>query len=271
MLDNMSSSTTTKTSLSVTFIGTATAVLEFDGVNLLTDPFFSTAGSSWDLGFIKLTVADDPALALSELPPIDGVLLSHEDHIDNLDDHGRTLLNGRTVLTTIDGAKNLAPRPGVRGLRPWESTTVYMGGKPFHVTATPCQHLPGGECTGFLVQHPDGSTTDGLLNAIWFAGDTVYTPELREIGNKFHVTAALLNLGAAHFQAPGGPEIQVTMDGKQGAQAVLEIGADWLVPMHFAAWTHFTQGEEGLREAFREEGVEGKVCWLTPGKRVKVF
>lgn len=265
-------SSATKTSLSVTHIGTATAVLEIDGINLLTDPFFSPAGSSFDLGFITLSVDHDPALKLDQLPPIDGVLLSHEDHIDNLDDLGRTLLNGRHVLTTIDGAKKLAPRPGVRGLHPWQPTTLSLGGQKLDVVATPCKHLPGGECTGFLIPHPDGSidAASGLPNAIWFAGDTVYTPELRDIGIRYHVTAAVLNLGFAHISLPEGL-LQVTMGGKEGARIFRELGADFLVPMHYDSWSHFTQHGEELRKVFEEEGVLDKVCWLTAGKPVKVF
>lgn len=288
----MAPSTTTKSTLSITHIGTATAVLTLDGVNFLTDPFFSPAGSSWDLG-ITLAVSADPALSLAQLPPIDAVLLSHEDHVDNLDPPGRTLLNGRHVLTTPAGAANLFPRPGVRGLQPWETVTLRLGGKEFKVTATPCRHLPGGECTGFLVHHPDGSVDEasGLPNAVWFAGDTVHTPKLRDgIRRRAHVTAAVLNLGAAHVPAAvvnalnpetpavhmplDAPNLQITMDGRQGARMVREIGAEWLVPMHYEAWTHFTQGGEGLREVFGEEGerdVAGKVCWLVPGKAVEVF
>lgn len=105
--------------LSITHIGTATAIIHLDGVNLITDPVFSPAGTQWDLGFIQLKLSDTPALSLADLPPIDAVLLSHEDHADNLDEPGRRLLDGRQVLTTPDGAKNLTPRPGVRGLKPW--------------------------------------------------------------------------------------------------------------------------------------------------------
>lgn len=52
------------------------------------------------------------------------VLLSHEDHIDNLDFEGRRLLDGRRVITTPDGAKNLAPRPGVATIKSWETLTL---------------------------------------------------------------------------------------------------------------------------------------------------
>ncbi len=105
--------------LALTHIGTATAIIHVDGVNLLTDPFFSPAGSEWDLGIVMLKNTDTPALGLANLPPIDAVLLSHEDHPDNLDEPGRATLDGRHVFTTADGARKLAPRPGVRAIAPW--------------------------------------------------------------------------------------------------------------------------------------------------------
>ena len=106
-------------SLAITHVGTATAIIYVDGVTLLTDPFFSPAGSEWDLGIVMLKNTDTPALGLADLPPIDAVLLSHEDHPDNLDEPGRATLDGRHVFTTADGAKKLAPRPGVKAIGPW--------------------------------------------------------------------------------------------------------------------------------------------------------
>lgn len=78
----------------------------------------------WSLGFkdqpptATLRSFEGPALELHDIPPIDAVLLSHEDHVDNLDSLGRQLLDGRHVFTTPDGAHNLQPRPGVIDLRP---------------------------------------------------------------------------------------------------------------------------------------------------------
>ena len=71
----------------------------------------------------QLTNTYQPALAPQDLPPIDLILLSHEDHKDNLDNFGRQLLDGRRVITTVDGERKLAPRKGVHGLQPWETTT----------------------------------------------------------------------------------------------------------------------------------------------------
>ncbi|CEI67996.1 hypothetical protein FVEN_g7730 [Fusarium venenatum] len=107
--------------INITDIGTATAMLEIDGINFLTDPYFSPPETEWDVGIVVLKqceTSDGPALRLQDLPPIDTVLLSHENHPENLDTLGRHLLDARKVLTTMDGANNLAPRPGVRGLQP---------------------------------------------------------------------------------------------------------------------------------------------------------
>lgn len=261
-----------KSSFTVTHIGTATAILEIDGINLLTDPFFSPAGTTWDVGggnVLKNT--ETPALGLENLPPIDAILLSHEDHPDNLDELGRRLLDGRLVFTTTDGAKNLAPRPAVRGMKPWESTSVLLGGKKFEITATPCQHLPGGECSGFILRTEDfGLAVDGKPNAIYFTGDTVYIDELAKIPEKFQVVAAVMNLGSASVPLPDGP-LQITMDGKQAAHLLRIIGADWLVPMHYESWGHFTEFGKDLVKVFEEQGISEKVRWLSPGKPVKIL
>lgn len=260
-------------SISITHIGTATAVIEIDGVNFLTDPYFSPAGTEWDLGITVLRQgeqSDGPAIGLQDLPPIDAILLSHEDHPDNLDGLGRQLLDGRKVLTTRDGANRLAPRPDVRGIRPWETVLLELGGKRFDVTATPCQHMPGGECIGFVVTTADFGTTEGKPNAVYFSGDTVYIPELTEVGKRFHILVALLNLGSAVARLPDGP-VQITMDAKQAAQLIREIGAERFVPMHYESWEHFTQKGPEVRTALQEEDVHNRTCWLTLGEKTRLL
>lgn len=244
---------------------------------MITDPFFSPAGTSWSkTDDFALTVDQDPALRLDQLPIIDAVLLSHEDHEDNLDPLGRQLLDGRRVFTTMDGAKNLSPRSAVLGMTPWQKADVVIAGKAFQIIATPTKHCDGQECTGFLVTAEDfGTGRDGLPNAIYFSGDTVYIPELARMASEFHVRAAILNLGNAHVPKeagnPDSPMYQITMDGKSAARLFREIKADVLVPMHYEAWGHFTQFGDELKRAFEEEGIADKVRWLTGGKAVTVL
>lgn len=267
-----SSSSSFRGTLDITHLGTATAILHINGINMLTDPFFSPGGSEFDVGAsIVLKIQDTPAMGLESLPAIDVILLSHEDHPDNLDELGRWLLDGRRVLTTVDGAQKLAPRPGVTPLRPWETETVTIGRTSFQVTGTPCIHVPGGEVTGFIITTPEFGLTDGLPNAIYFSGDTVYMEELAAMRSKFHISVAILNLGSAHMAVPGQEPLQITMDGKQASQLCREIGAEIIVPMHYESWNHFTQGGKELSEAFQSEGILDRVKWLEPGVAKRII
>jgi L-ascorbate metabolism protein UlaG (beta-lactamase superfamily) len=270
---------TFKNQVSITHIGTATAILNIDGINFLTDPFFSPAGTEWSQHGVHLKNQDDPALKMDQLPHIDAVLLSHENHPDNLDELGRQLLDGRHVVTTNDGAKNLAPRPSVLGFGNWEEKSVNIAGQTFHVTATPCKHWPGHECVGFVIHTESfGNAPDGRPNAVYFSGDTVYMEELAKISEKYHIAVALMNLGKATFYGfnseglPGHPNdsIQITMDGRQAARLFRDIKADMLVPMHYESWGHFTQHQKELSEEFKQEGILSKIRWLEPGKAVKI-
>jgi len=257
--------------LSITHIGTATAIIHLPDINIITDPVFTSAGHTWDFAGVTLSTTKSPALTLPFLPPIDAVLLSHEDHPDNLDEPGRQLLDGRHVLTTPDGASKLAPRPGVRALHPWEPVTLNLGGRTFHITGTPCVHFPGGEVTGFIITSSEFGVTNGLPNAIYFSGDTIYLPELVKMREKWHISVAMINLGRVVVSAPGQEEpLQITMGGADAAKLMREIDADVLVPMHFESWAHFAEGKEELRGVLEREGVIGKVKWLEPGLETKI-
>ncbi|KAF0319416.1 zn-dependent hydrolases of the beta-lactamase [Colletotrichum asianum] len=76
----MSTSSRFEGKVSVTFIGTATAIIDIDGIRFLTDPFFSPAESFVQSRNVTLKVHENPALNLWDLPPIDAILLGHEDH-----------------------------------------------------------------------------------------------------------------------------------------------------------------------------------------------
>lgn len=267
------STTTLPAPLLITHISTASALIQLGPITFLTDPVFDPSGSSYPGPTITLVKRHPPALGLQDLPPIDAVLLSHEDHLDNLDIQGRTLLNGRQVFTTPDGAKNLAPRPGVRALKPWETIEAQIAGKRFKITGTPCVHVPGGEVTGFVLENEELLGRDdasGKPNAIYFSGDTIYVEELKKLKEQWNVKVAILNLGSAEAPMLDGKILHITLNGQEAVQLYKDIGAEVLVPIHFEGWDHFTQGKEGLRKEFEEAGIAEKVAWLTPGEAKRI-
>ena len=89
-----------------TLIGGPTVLIEYSGFRLLTDPTFDEPGE-YKLPQVTLTKTTRPALSLADIEPVDAVLLSHDQHADNLDDAGREFLSKvPRVFTTVVGAKN---------------------------------------------------------------------------------------------------------------------------------------------------------------------
>lgn len=91
---------------SIFFIGTATTVVEWEGIRILTDPNFLHAGDHVHLGpGVQGTRQTNPAIDLSELPRIDAVLLSHY-HADHFDQKVEASLRRSLPIITTPHAKS---------------------------------------------------------------------------------------------------------------------------------------------------------------------
>ncbi len=130
------------TQVSITRVGGPTALLEIGGFRLLTDPTFDAPGE-YRLPNVTLRKTTGPALSAEAIGPIDAVLLSHDQHADNLDHSGRAgLANAERVFTTVTGAQRLGG--GSEGLAPWEIRDLLKPDGSLRVTATPARHGPAG-------------------------------------------------------------------------------------------------------------------------------
>src|SRR5439155_22779533 len=95
---------------SISQIGGPTVLIEIGGLRLLTDPTFDPPGE-YRLPHVVLRKVAGPALATEEVGPIDAVLLSHDQHADNLDHSGREFLDTAAhVFTTRAAAAGLGGR-----------------------------------------------------------------------------------------------------------------------------------------------------------------
>ncbi len=247
-------------SLKATHIGTATLLIEIGDLRLLTDPTFDPPGAHYGFGFG--TGSDKlvgPAIAADRLGRIDAVLLSHDQHGDNLDDTGRALLPGwGQILTTRGGARRLGGT--AIGLAPWE--TQELAGQ-IRVTATPARHGPpgslpvAGPVIGFLLEW------DGPASPLYISGDTVYFHGTAEVARRYRPKVAVLHIGGASFGITG--PIRYTMNGPEAARLATELGAATVVPIHYDGWTHFHETRAATESAFADAGLTGRVRWLTPG------
>src|SRR5271168_3151796 len=103
--------------LQVRGFGGPTVLIELGGLRLLTDPTFDAPGE-YPLPGRTLRKTAPASIEVADLGPIDAVLLSHDEHPDNLDNAGRALLDTvPVVFTTESGAGRLGGN--ARGLAPW--------------------------------------------------------------------------------------------------------------------------------------------------------
>ena len=111
-----------KKSINVIYLGGPTIILEVAGLRIMTDPTLDPPGTEF-LNNGKPIYWKLNGPAITDVGKIDIVLLSHDQHGDNLDNGGRELL--KTVsktLTTKVGAERLGGN--AIGLAPWESINI---------------------------------------------------------------------------------------------------------------------------------------------------
>ena len=258
--------------MKITHIGGPTVLIEFGGWRLLTDPTFDPAGADYSFGLgTGSTKTTSPAIAADAVGPIDAVLLSHDQHDDNLDPAGRALLPGAgTVVTTVPGAGRLGGN--AQGLAPWAKTRLQAEGKPpIEVTATPCRHGPPlskplvGDVIGF------GLAWEGQEHgALWISGDTVLYGGVREVADRLDVGTALLHLGGVKFPISG--PLRYTMTADQAVELCDRIRPHTAIPIHYEGWKHFREGREAVEREFAAapEGFRQALRWLQIGSPTAV-
>ena len=234
----------------LTHIGGPTVLIELRGWRLLTDPTFDPAGGHYPFGWgTSSDKVAGPALSTTELPALDAVLLTHDQHGDNLDGTGRALLpTVPTVLTTRGGARRLRLRD-VRGMRAGERTVLEAADRaPLEVTATPARHGPPmsgpivGPVVGFLLRC--GGTT------VWVTGDTVLHAAVRRFARTTAVDVLVVHVGGVRFRVTG--PVRYTLTGRRAMELVDLARPTVAVPVHYEGWSHFADGPAGLAAAIAD-------------------
>jgi L-ascorbate metabolism protein UlaG (beta-lactamase superfamily) len=258
--------------VSITHIGGPTVLIEVGGWRLLTDPTFDPPGERYSFGWgASSRKLAGPSIAASDLAPIDAVLLSHDQHGDNLDPAGRAVLpSAGVVVTTASGAKRLGG--GARGLEPWATTRLEAPDRPtIEITATPCRHGPPlshfivGDVIGFALRWDPEQRGD-----LWISGDTVLYDGVRQVADRLEVEIALLHLGGVRFPVTG--PARYTMTAQDAVELCRLIRPRIAIPIHYEGWKHFRQGQADIERVIADapEDVRERIRWLPIGVAVEV-
>ncbi|MBL1081659.1 MBL fold metallo-hydrolase [Streptomyces actinomycinicus] len=242
----------------VKVLGGPTVLIEYGGLRFLTDPTFDDPGDyPSPSGGRTLVKTAPPRTPLAELGPVDVVLLSHDQHADNLDHSGRALLAAvPRTFTTPAAAGRLGGT--TEPLTPWQSVDLPRpDGGTVTVTAAPALHGPEGseplvgDVTGFVL-------TSAGLPSVYVSGDNASLDLVKEIAARYApVDTAVLFAGAPRM--PALDDALLVLDGRGTAAAAQLLEARRVVAAHCDSWAHFTESRDDVVRAFEEAGLTDRL------------
>jgi len=235
------------TQVTAAWIGHATVLINFFGINILTDPvLFPRIGirlPGFTIGPKRLTA---PALQFHELPRIDLILLSHA-HFDHFDLRTLHHFDENTSVITAPNTADLLRWTRLRDITElrWGETKVLNIGSQAKGTIA---------ISAFQVQHWGARTQrdthrgyDGYLiesrsrgrRRILFGGDTAITDSFAKLRQHGEIDLAIMSIGAYN------PWIHSHCTPEQAVEMATAAGAQFIMPVHHQT---FRLSFEPLRE-----------------------
>lgn len=242
--------------VAATFVGHSTFLLQIGEVNLLTDPVYSERVGPFNLGGPRRARA--PGVPFEALPPIHGVLLSHNhyDHTDLATLHRLRRAFDPWIVTSL-GTGRLLRKEGFQNVTEldwWEDHAV---AGQLEVTFTPAQH--------FSSRHPfdrDRTLWGGFIIAggrrrVYFTGDSGYGEHFKEIGRRAQaIDLALIPIGGYKprwFMEPA------HVNPEEAVQIHCDVQSRFSVAMHFGTFQladeEIDEPIDDLRAALRDRRI----------------
>lgn len=240
-----------KTRPTLTFIGHSTFLIQYQGMNILTDPVFSKRVSPVQWIGPKRTTATP--IKLAQLPPIDVVIISH-DHYDHLDlptvKWFAKQENPPLFIVPLGIGDWLAAQgySNWRQLDWWQNTSY----KNWRFNAVPVQHFSGRHLlkmsttlwAGWVIEpNYEAQPSAQLLSKIFFAGDTGYFGGFKKIEQRFGaMDLSLIPIGAYN---PRWFMQDMHVAPREAVKIHRDVKSKYSVGMHFGT---FILTDEPMRE-----------------------
>jgi L-ascorbate metabolism protein UlaG (beta-lactamase superfamily) len=247
--------------LRATWLGHSTVLLEIDGFRVLTDPVWGDRVSPF--AFAGPKRFQPVPVAISGLPPLDAVIISH-DHYDHLDYPSILELAKLPVpfFTSLGVGAHLedwgVPPERITEFDWWDRVELPNG--PLSITAAPAQHFSGRNPSTRNNTLWSSFVVKGPKHSFFFSGDTGLTPEygaIRERLGPFDLV--MLEVGAFH---PSWGEIHL---GPEGAlEALTLLGGGAFLPVHWGTFNLAIHAWDAPAETLVYLGPKKSVHLLMP-------
>lgn len=253
------------------FINHATVLLQWPGLNILTDPALLEGVGPLSYPWIKRHRL--PGIPLDKLPKIDFILISH-NHYDHLDRPSLDQLIARDQPKLIMplGVSTYLSSQGVdlsTELDWWQRYTAPE--KQLRITLVPARHWSKRTpydtnrslWAGFVIEK--GNKT------VYFAGDTGYSPHFKAIHQQFpNIDLALLPIGSyepRHFMGPA------HLNPAEAVQAARDLDAKQSIGIHFGTFRLSDEGIDApardLQKALKDQQWDKPFAALANGGEVR--
>ncbi|MGZ9585448.1 MBL fold metallo-hydrolase [Paenibacillus marinisediminis] len=209
----------------ITFIGHCTFLIQLGGLNIITDPVWAMR-----MGFQKRM--SRPNVAITDLPEIDIVLISH-NHYDHLHYSSIRRLKGQPLYLVPKGLGNSFMRKGLRQVKEfewWDS----LQHQSLRMTFVPSLHWSRRTLWDTNRSLWGGWVLEGAdQQSVYFVGDSGYHDHFRRIGEQFQLQHVLMPIGCYE---PEWFMKKQHMTPEEAVRAFDELGGKHFIPMHYDAY-----------------------------------
>lgn len=241
------------------FVNHSTCLIQADGLNILTDPVWSThAGLFGKLGPKRYR---KPGIKFEDLPPIDIVLISH-NHYDHMD---------LATLKQLDqifhpqffvplGNADYLTKKGIRNVIDMDWWDKHNVDTTTVIECVPAQHFSGRGMFDMNKTLWAGFVIQTKLGNIYFAGDTGYGPFVKQIADRLQsIELAIIPIGAFKprwFMQP------IHNSPQDAVQMFLDLKAKRALASHFGtfnlAWESIDEPVNELMIALEEHNLSAE-------------
>jgi L-ascorbate metabolism protein UlaG (beta-lactamase superfamily) len=247
----------------VTFVNHSTVLLQFDSLNVLTDPVWYKRTSPFQWAGPERN--RPPGIRFDDIPKIDILLLSHNhwDHLD-IETFKKLCQRDQPRVYCPLGVKAFLEDQGCQHVTEmdWNGSLAYNDSTTIH--CVPAQHFSGRgmfdrDATlwcGFIIDSQ-------VAGKLYFVGDTGYGPFLKKVGEQFGpIRLSLVPIGAFRPQWFMSP---IHCSPAEAVQIHEDIRSQQSVAIHYGTFPLADDGEhepvEELRKALKTKPQLAERFW----------
>jgi L-ascorbate metabolism protein UlaG (beta-lactamase superfamily) len=243
-------------SLRVTWMGHSSLLIEIDGKRILTDPVWVKRASP--VQFFGPERFFPAPVALKDLPPIDGIILSH-DHYDHLDEATVKILGKKSIPFFCSlGVGGILEKWGISKNQItefdwWQENEIWPG---FKLIAAPARHFSGRGIRNRDTTLWASYIIKGPKHKVYFGADSGIHPLFKTIGEKYGpFDIAMLEIGAYNELWK-----DIHMGPENAADAFMAVNANIMMPIHWGtfnlAFHTWTQPIETLLDIAKKKNIK---------------